>query len=93
MPPPESAFLAEIHAAPGDPCPKLVFADWLEEQGDPRAEFIRLQCVLADEAEATMDAAALDEDRHDPLMSHDLLLRSEDLLRQYEAEWVGEIKQ
>ena len=43
MPPPESAFLAEIHAAPGDPCPKLVFADWLEEQGDLRGSLIRAQ--------------------------------------------------
>lgn len=44
----EAAFLAAIAAAPGDPTPRLVYADWLEERGDPRAEFIRLQHQLAD---------------------------------------------
>jgi uncharacterized protein (TIGR02996 family) len=30
-----------------DPLPRLVFADWLDERGDPdRAEFIRVQCEL-----------------------------------------------
>ena len=38
------AFLAAILAAPEDDTPRLIFADWLEEDGDPaRAEFIRLQ--------------------------------------------------
>lgn len=40
------AFLAAIAAADEDDfAPHLVFADWLEEQGDPQAEFIRLQCA------------------------------------------------
>ena len=34
--------------APHDDGPRLVLADWLEDQGDhPRAEFVRLQCRLA----------------------------------------------
>lgn len=38
------AFLAAIIAAPEDDLPRLVYADWLDENGDPdRAEFIRLQ--------------------------------------------------
>jgi uncharacterized protein (TIGR02996 family) len=40
-------FLAEIAAHPDDDTPRLVFADWLEEQGDARAEFIRAQCQRA----------------------------------------------
>src|SRR5262249_2503800 len=32
---------------PDDDTPRLVYADWLEERGDPRGEFIRLQCALA----------------------------------------------
>lgn len=37
-------FLAAIVANPDDDLPRLVFADWLEENGDSdRAEFIRLQ--------------------------------------------------
>src|SRR5437763_14201269 len=43
-----AAFLAAIAAAPADDLPRLVFADWLDEHGDPdRAEFIRLQCAAA----------------------------------------------
>ncbi len=39
-------FLAAIIAEPDDDLPRLVFADWLEENGDSdRAEFIRLQCA------------------------------------------------
>ncbi|MEK6236704.1 MAG: TIGR02996 domain-containing protein, partial [Planctomycetales bacterium] len=37
----EKDFFAEIAAAPDDEAPKLLFADWLEERGDPRADFIR----------------------------------------------------
>jgi uncharacterized protein (TIGR02996 family) len=44
----DDAFLHDIKANPDDDVPRLVYADWLEEQGDPaRAEFIRLQCRLA----------------------------------------------
>lgn len=47
------AFLAAIVAAPGEDLPRLVYADWLDEHGDPdRAEFIRLQIALAREGAA-----------------------------------------
>jgi uncharacterized protein (TIGR02996 family) len=43
-----ASLLAAILEAPDDDAPRLVYADWLEEQGDAdRAEFIRLQCRLA----------------------------------------------
>ncbi len=45
-------FLKRILEQPGDDAPRLVFADWLEEQRDPRGEFIRLQCALAKSADA-----------------------------------------
>lgn len=39
------AFLAAIRAAPGDDLPRLVAADFVEENGDAeRAEFIRVMC-------------------------------------------------
>lgn len=42
------AFLATIRQQPDDDAPRLIFADWLEEQGEPeRAEYIRVQCTLA----------------------------------------------
>jgi uncharacterized protein (TIGR02996 family) len=39
------AFLQDIIAHPADDTPRLVFADWLDDNGQPeRAEFIRIQC-------------------------------------------------
>lgn len=44
------SLLASVLASPADDTPRLVYADWLTENGDPdRGEFIRLQC----EAERT----------------------------------------
>jgi uncharacterized protein (TIGR02996 family) len=42
------ALLAAIRADPDDDVPRLVYADWLDEHGQPeRAELIRVQCALA----------------------------------------------
>jgi uncharacterized protein (TIGR02996 family) len=42
--PDAKSFVAAIAAAPADDLPRLVFADWLDEHGEPdRAEFIRTQ--------------------------------------------------
>jgi uncharacterized protein (TIGR02996 family) len=44
----QQAFLADIIDHPEDDTPRLVYADWLDDNGDPdRAEFIRAQCELA----------------------------------------------
>jgi uncharacterized protein (TIGR02996 family) len=39
--------LSAIIADPDNDTPRLVYADRLEKQGDPRGEFIRVQCELA----------------------------------------------
>jgi uncharacterized protein (TIGR02996 family) len=44
--PERDSFLHMILENPDEDAPRLVYADWLEEQGDPLAEFIRLQCEL-----------------------------------------------
>jgi uncharacterized protein (TIGR02996 family) len=42
----ERAFLSTVLDLPDETAPRLVYADWLEEQGESaRAEFIRLQCA------------------------------------------------
>jgi uncharacterized protein (TIGR02996 family) len=42
-----AAFLRAIAENPDDDLPRLVYADWLDEHGEPaRAEFIRVQCEL-----------------------------------------------
>ena len=43
----EAGFLAAIRDEPEDDGPRLSFAGWLEGQGDPRGEFLRIQCALA----------------------------------------------
>jgi uncharacterized protein (TIGR02996 family) len=43
----EAAFLAAIKAAPSDNTPRLVYADWLDEQGRPGGDFLRVECELA----------------------------------------------
>jgi uncharacterized protein (TIGR02996 family) len=42
-----AAFLTAIRADPGSDLPRLRFAHWLEERGDPRGELIRILCQLA----------------------------------------------
>lgn len=67
-------FIQTIIASPDDDAPRLVYADWLEEQGDPRGEFIRIQCELAKMPE--------DDPRR-----WDLELRQGRLLRWYGWQW------
>ncbi len=45
----EQALLAAVLADPADDAPRLIMADWLDENGEvERAEFIRVQCKLFD---------------------------------------------
>jgi uncharacterized protein (TIGR02996 family) len=43
----EAAFLRAVCEQPDEDGPRLVYADWLDERGDPLGEFIRLQLKLA----------------------------------------------
>jgi uncharacterized protein (TIGR02996 family) len=53
----KDAFLADILEHPDDDAPRLVYADWLDDHGEPdRAAFIRAQC--AGDAEAARPFAA-----------------------------------
>jgi uncharacterized protein (TIGR02996 family) len=75
----EDELLAAIVAAPDDDRPRLVYADWLVERGDPRGELIRVQCELA-RIEATDEGVA----RVRRLQS-----RQSALLKAHEAEWTA----
>src|SRR5262249_14462810 len=46
-PSPATAFLRAVVADPADDATRLIYADWLEEQGDPRAQYLRLEMELA----------------------------------------------
>jgi uncharacterized protein (TIGR02996 family) len=43
----EQELWEAILQSPDDITPRLIYADWCDEQGDPRGEFIRIQCELA----------------------------------------------
>jgi uncharacterized protein (TIGR02996 family) len=74
-----AAFLNTIREHPDADLPRLVFADWLDEAGDPaRAEFIRLQCELASLPD------------HDPQFRQ-LEDRDHELLSDHEPAWAGEL--
>ncbi len=53
---PRGEWLSAITATRNDDLPRLVYADWLEEQGDPRGRFIQLQCELAKAPSPTLEA-------------------------------------
>jgi uncharacterized protein (TIGR02996 family) len=70
------AFLQDIKQNPDDDTPRLILADWLEEHGDPRGEFVRVQCELARHpAKVRWDA--------------DLKVRERELLAHFEREWLA----
>jgi uncharacterized protein (TIGR02996 family) len=54
--PTEPALEAAVIARADEDTPRLAYADWLDEHGDPvRAEWIRVQCRLADLSPAAPD--------------------------------------
>jgi uncharacterized protein (TIGR02996 family) len=61
----QDAFRQAIRETPEDDAPRLIYADWLDDQNDPllsaRAEFIRIQCArgrleLDDERQSELQA-------------------------------------
>src|SRR5262249_44827492 len=65
----EEAFLSDIRASPDDDGVRLIYADWLQENGQPeRAEFIRVQVELARLADDDPRREALG-DRQDELLA------------------------
>jgi uncharacterized protein (TIGR02996 family) len=73
----DDAFLRSVIDNPDDDTPRLAYADWLEEHGDPeRAEFIRVQVEY--------ERLPEDDDRRDDLEDH---WRS--LLARHEEDWAG----
>ncbi|QJW96802.1 TIGR02996 domain-containing protein [Frigoriglobus tundricola] len=74
----EAALLRTIYAEPDDDAPRLVYADWLDENGQPeRAEFLRVQIELANRDDYTSDEyRKLDE-------------RAGLLLEEYRVKWTA----
>src|SRR5262249_40473293 len=75
----DQAFLQAIIENPDYDTLRLVYADYLDERGDPRGEFIRVQCELAKLPEG------------DPRRP-ELGTRERRLLQEHEQEWVGRLR-
>jgi uncharacterized protein (TIGR02996 family) len=75
-----AAFLQNIRQRPHDDAPRLIFADWLDQRGDPRGEFIRLQCLRS--GFAIGDAHKLS-----------LVEQEQALLQQHRDRWVRPLLQ
>jgi uncharacterized protein (TIGR02996 family) len=73
----EDVFLQDILEGPDDDAPRLIYADWLLDRGEPasaaRGELIHLQCALA----------RLEPDARPPAMQ----ARERDLLEAHHREW------
>jgi uncharacterized protein (TIGR02996 family) len=69
-------FVAAVRAELDDDLPRLIYADYLEERGDPRGTFIRTQVELAQ--------LPADDPRR-----QEMLDREAALLAKHENEWLG----
>jgi uncharacterized protein (TIGR02996 family) len=72
-------FMPAIQADPDDDVPRLIYADWLEDRGDPRGEFIRVQCELADRRTPYFRREELEQ-------------RERELLARHDAEWTAPLR-
>jgi uncharacterized protein (TIGR02996 family) len=67
----DRAFLDDVAAHPEDDGPRLVYADWLDDNGQPhRAELIRIQCRLATMGENDPERLDLEYREADLLCVH-----------------------
>lgn len=75
----EHPFVQEVRANPSDDFPRLIFADYLEEAGDPRGELIRVQVALANLPPGEPDRRELE-------------LREDELLHEFAEQWLEPLR-
>lgn len=74
------ALLASAKQQPDDDVPRLVLADWLDERGDPRGEFVRVQCELTKLPKKDKRRTSLKQ-------------REKQLLKDHESAWLGPLRE
>jgi uncharacterized protein (TIGR02996 family) len=89
------ALLLAIIDAPEDDTPRLVYADWLEEHGEPdRAEFIRVQCKLARLPPSETEGEALESLAPDVINALEFLQKRErELWQEHDRLWAWPVSQ
>ncbi|MEO8703619.1 MAG: TIGR02996 domain-containing protein [Kofleriaceae bacterium] len=88
------ALLAAINADPADDAPRLVYADWLQQRGDPRGEWIALACRIArtDELADAWPALVRRERRLWRRHGHEWLPRDDRTVRALERGFPSEVE-
>lgn len=76
----EHPFVQEVRNNPRDDFPRLIFADYLDEAGDPRGELIRVQVQLANMTPGEPERRELE-------------LREEELLADYADAWLEPLRE
>jgi len=71
-------FAAAVWAEPDDDLPRLIYADYLEERGDPRGAFIRTQIEKTQLDDNDSRRRRLEE-------------QEAELIAKFESEWLGEL--
>jgi len=80
----ESTFLDSIKANPEDLFLRQVYADWLEERGDPRSEYLRVDGEL----QQTLNSLSPNASRTEPKIRQ-LRARLRKLAKPLDAAWVA----
>jgi uncharacterized protein (TIGR02996 family) len=75
-PSPRDALEAALLETPDDLATSMAYADYLEEQDDPRGEFVRVQLALESPGRTAAERKALEQ-------------REKKLLEDHHADWVG----
>ncbi|MFO0935365.1 MAG: TIGR02996 domain-containing protein [Gemmataceae bacterium] len=85
-------LLESILAAPDDDLPRLIAADWFEENGEPdRAEFIRVQIERARLASSSTFSSSFPADDERTRLS--LVAREKVLLHKHGERWLAPLRQ
>lgn len=85
-------FMNAIIAEPDEDSPRLIYADWLEEQGQAeRSEFVRVQCELAKPCEKELSCGRLRSDSSYLCEYHSALHQREgELLEKNALDWFAQ---
>ncbi|HWE28339.1 MAG TPA: TIGR02996 domain-containing protein, partial [Polyangia bacterium] len=70
-------MLDAVLAAPHDDAPRLIYANWLQQRGNPRGDFIKVQIALANAPDEAATKA--------------LRLQEANLLEDHEVEWLSAV--
>lgn len=90
----EQALLKAVLDAPDDDGPRLVYADWLVERGDPRGELIHIQCALGRPLiGATGYVLPRAGGGEEPVSEAELQKREKRLLKANQKQWLAPIRE